>query len=187
LPTFTYSFCKGEAFDLRNTPSAVGSLTEYFRKLAGTERTRDPIFSFALRGDRDYLNISNICFGQGSVFDKLYRNGAKIVLLGTNIGNGMTFIHYAERKHGVPYRYDKAFRGTVVNDGAAKEEEFEYYVRKLDVPSIISPTILQEFLLLEDNYKVVPFAGGQIGMIDARRCCDDTMAKLSIDPYCLLG
>jgi aminoglycoside 3-N-acetyltransferase len=187
MPTFTYSFCRGEVFDVQNTPSTVGSLTEYFRKLAGTERTRDPIFSFALRGDMDYLDISNSCFGPGSVFDKLYKNGAKVIHLGADIGNGLTFMHYVERKFGVPYRYDKIFRGTVIDNGTAQEEEFEYYVRRLDAPSIISAAILREFLLEAGSYKTVPFAGGHIGLVDARRCCDDTIEKLSENPYFLLG
>jgi aminoglycoside 3-N-acetyltransferase len=186
-PTFTYSFCKGEVFDLRNSPSRVGALTEYFRKLPGTERTRDPIFSFALRGDCDYLDISNSCFGADSVFDKLYRNGAKIVHLGCGVGS-TTYMHYVERKFGVPYRYNKIFKGTVVdNNGIEREESFEYFVRRLDSPSIISHKILLEFLSASGNYKSVPFAGGRIGLIDARKCCDGIIERLTENPYCLLG
>jgi len=31
MPTFNYDFCKGIAYDIYKTPSAVGALTEYFR------------------------------------------------------------------------------------------------------------------------------------------------------------
>ncbi|MDR0616717.1 MAG: hypothetical protein LBG29_07915, partial [Synergistaceae bacterium] len=54
-------------------------------------------------------------------------------------------------------------------------------------PSVISPKILKEFLLSTGNYRSVPFAGGQIGLVDARRCCHDVIAKLSQDPYFFLG
>jgi aminoglycoside 3-N-acetyltransferase len=32
LPTFTYSFCKGEKYNIKNSKSTVGSLTEHLKK-----------------------------------------------------------------------------------------------------------------------------------------------------------
>src|SRR6266436_1109902 len=49
-PTFSYSFTKGEVFNVRNTPSAVGMVSERFRKRPGVHRTADPIFSFTCSG-----------------------------------------------------------------------------------------------------------------------------------------
>src|ERR1700730_12706132 len=47
VPTFSYSFTKGEPYDIRKTPSAVGMVSERFRMQTGVRRTSDPIFSFA--------------------------------------------------------------------------------------------------------------------------------------------
>ena len=33
MPTFTYSYCKQQVYDVRNSPSTMGILTEYYRKL----------------------------------------------------------------------------------------------------------------------------------------------------------
>ena len=69
IPTFTYSATKGEPFIVEETPSTVGDLTEYFRKMPKVKRTRDPIFSVAVIGQKTNqfckANIEN-CFGKNS-------------------------------------------------------------------------------------------------------------------------
>lgn len=42
MPAFSYSFTKGEPFDVGNTPSVVGMVTERFRTRPGVRRTSDP-------------------------------------------------------------------------------------------------------------------------------------------------
>ena len=48
MPSFSYSFCKGEEYNVQQTPSDVGILTEYFRQMPDVYRTEHPIFSFDL-------------------------------------------------------------------------------------------------------------------------------------------
>ena len=188
MPTFTYSFCKGERFEVEKTPSTVGVLTEYFRNSAGTRRTGDPIFSFAVRGERaeEYIKISDICFGQDSVFDKLYQNGGKLLALGSPLRSSVTFVHYIENKAHVPYRYDKQFSGTIVSHGCEMQHTCTYFVRALDRPSIFREDILMKFLEDSDNLKVAPFGAGKLLLVDARRMCDDLSAVLRESPSFLL-
>lgn len=188
MPTFTYSFCKGERFEVEKTPSTVGVLTEYFRNSAGTRRTGDPLFSFAVRGERaeDYTGISDICFGQDSVFDKLYKNSGKILFLGAPLGS-VTFVHYVENKSHVPYRYDKKFSGIRVSHGCEMEHTCTYFVRALDRPSIFREDILMNFLEESDNLKTASFGAGKLLLVDARRMCDDLSALLRESPSFLLG
>ena len=47
VPTFTYSFTKGEVYDVRNTESTVGGFTNYFLTLNGCYRNLEPNFSMA--------------------------------------------------------------------------------------------------------------------------------------------
>jgi aminoglycoside 3-N-acetyltransferase len=138
MPTFTYSFCEGEQFDLRESPSAVGALTEHFRTLPGAWRTADPIFSCAVRGavpasweDRLRAIGDKDCFGAQSIFAYLLEAEAKLVFLGVGF-EYCTFVHHVEQGLGVPYRHIKEFRG-VVRDGAEQAEvRAGYFVRNLD-------------------------------------------------------
>lgn len=163
LPTFTYSFTRGEDFHLRDSPSTVGILSERFRALPGVRRTTDPIFSCALLGEladpwgECLLRIGDHdCFGPHSIFGLLAHADAKLLFLG--VGFQMcTFVHHVEQRLRVPYRHLKDFHGTVLDgDERAAAVTARYFVRDLadDVESHFAP--LGEDLL----------AAG-----DARRAC----------------
>ena len=74
LPTFTYSFTRGEDYDLEQSPSRVGVIGERFRARREARRTADPLFSTALQGTvpRDWEHLFEPrdvdCFGDQSVF-----------------------------------------------------------------------------------------------------------------------
>lgn len=189
MPTFTYSFCRGEAYDIDKSRSTVGVLTEYFRCLPGVWRTRDPIFSFAVSGKRaaEYLDISNQCFGENSVFDRMYGNKCKVLLLGTHFGNSMTCIHYVEWKHGVPYRFIKTFTGEIIQNGKASVESFDFFVRKLDEPSIASPVVIDGFLEETNNNKRADFGDASVLCVDLHKLTNDLAEVLRGNPRYLLG
>ena len=48
VPTFTYSFCNNEVYDVKNSPTSMGALNEFIRKLPGRYRTTDPLLSFSV-------------------------------------------------------------------------------------------------------------------------------------------
>ena len=138
LPTFSYSFCRDEPFDVEHTPSAVGVLPEYFRQLPQVRRTPEPIFSTAVHGhlppawERRLFAVGDKdCFGDESVFALLLEADAKLVFLGV-APTACTFIHHVEQSEGVAYRYFKEFRGLVRRDGASRRVTARYYVRDLD-------------------------------------------------------
>lgn len=97
VPTFTYSFCRGLDFDKKHSKTSVGALGEYFRACEGVYRNDDPIFSFAISGEKKELFKAPFseCFGKGSAFDIMYKNGAKFVMLGLG-AEGFTFDMYVE-------------------------------------------------------------------------------------------
>ena len=59
MPAFSYSFCDKQIFDVQESKSTVGILTEFFRNSEGVSRTVHPIFSFSVWGRRkkEFLNI----------------------------------------------------------------------------------------------------------------------------------
>jgi aminoglycoside 3-N-acetyltransferase len=115
VPTFTWSFCKGQPFDWRNTPSMCGAFTEMLRRLPSAYRSRDPIFSVAAlgaRADELTVNVPEECFGPDSFWDRFLR--ADGIICNLNLDAGSTFLHFVERLLGVSYRYAKPFAGEFV-------------------------------------------------------------------------
>lgn len=136
MPTFTYSATKKEIFDVDNTPSTVGTLTEYFRKQNGVKRSTHPVFSFAAWGKTvsSFLKLDNFdCFGKGSIFDKLYNLNANYVLFGVDIQHGASFIYYSEEKLRVYYRYFKNFPAVIKDGKKTLKTTVRYFVRDLDL------------------------------------------------------
>lgn len=137
MPTFTYSFTRGEDFDVEGTPSTVGQLTEHFRLLPGARRIPDPIFSSAVRGPLEggweqLLEVGDVdCFGAGSVFDYLRAVDAKLVFFGIGF-KYCTYVHHVEWRLGVPYRYSKDFSGRITDGSRTVAATATYFVRSLD-------------------------------------------------------
>lgn len=122
VPTFTYSFCKGEPFDCEYTPSACGMFTEMLRLHSDAHRSQDPIFSVVAIGRLAKELTSAVpaeCFGNNSFWDRFYQ--ADGVICNLNFDAGSTFIHYVERCMEVPYRYDKLFTGLFIRGGKSRK------------------------------------------------------------------
>ncbi len=132
LPTFTYSFCEGADFDVADSPSTVGMLTERFRVRDGVRRTREPLFSVAVRGPAPerLFAVSDVeCFGEDSVFAHLHAVDAKLLFVGVGFGF-CTYLHFLEQRFRVPYRYLKPFTGTVIDGQARHRVTARYFVRR---------------------------------------------------------
>ncbi|HEY9070146.1 MAG TPA: AAC(3) family N-acetyltransferase [Candidatus Ozemobacteraceae bacterium] len=134
VPVFSYSYGKNEVFNILETPSTVGRVTEYLRKRRPHRRTVDPFFSFLLYGNvgmahclvRDYE-----CFGDQSLFAELHQLDGYVCCIGNVFYNIPTEVHYFERKLGVDYRFNKEFSGTLVDvDGHPHPQKAVYFCRK---------------------------------------------------------
>lgn len=132
VPTFTFSFCNHEDFDVQNSRSAMGVLTEYVRKLPEARRSIDPLMSVAMVGSDFSVieNIGNISVGEGCTYDLLHQKGnCKFLFLGNMMSSCMTYTHYMEVVKKVPYRYRKSFKGNVIDGDKVKEKEYFLDVR----------------------------------------------------------
>ena len=185
LPTFTYSFCRGEKFSVKNSKSTVGALTEHFRKKKDVLRTNHPIFSVAIWGKQDgFLNISKDCFDRKSIFGKLYKKDAKLLFLGAPF-QSCTYMHYVEQMFKVPYRYMKTFKGKISN-GTEYEDEYTYFVRYLD--SNVDSAIEKAGKHLLDNgfMKKKRLGSGEILLIEAKVLYREIFKLLKKDIFYLL-
>ena len=140
MPTFNYEFCRGSTYDVRNTPSQTGVLSEYFRTKVSTWRTPVPVFSVSGVGTQPFLHnspwgVTSIIepFGPTGVFAELVRQHGMVLMAGCDI-RFLTLTHYAEVHQGrAPlYRYDKDFPGIVrLQDGLELNAVVRYHVTPL--------------------------------------------------------
>jgi aminoglycoside 3-N-acetyltransferase len=190
MPAFSYSFTKGEPFDICNTPSAVGMVTERFRTRPGVRRTSDPIFSFACRGPmaRELCALPvNECFGAESVFGTMHRRNADIVCLGCSMSRA-TFVHYVETVHGVDYRYRKAFSGTVISaNGKTAECSVVYNVRDLARRSDADLRRLQKRLADDGKSRTAEVGRSRIMAVTASDLFDTAWKMLDENPVSLIA
>ncbi|PAF47055.1 hypothetical protein BKH46_04865 [Helicobacter sp. 12S02634-8] len=145
VPTFSFSFCAKEDFNPQSTPSPMGILSEYFRKLPNAKRTLDPLMSCAYIGnDLGLCDISKHSCGAGSLFDKLHsRKDVKFLFFGNQVHQCFTYSHYIERALEVPYRYDKAFSGNIITQNKSYQDTFILPVRYANVFAFEDDTLSQ--------------------------------------------
>ena len=132
MPTFNYEFCRGVPFNVQKSRSEVGTLSEFFRRERGVVRSRHPIFSVAAYGKKakDLTAVNMDSFGPGTFFAHFLEAGGTFVFMGgATFCNSCTFIHQIERAHGVPYRFTKRFRGTLIDGRKRKIIEATHFVR----------------------------------------------------------
>ncbi|WP_291449059.1 AAC(3) family N-acetyltransferase [Desulfovibrio sp.] len=121
FPTFTFSFCNNEPFDVQNSRTSMGALNEYVRKSGRGARSSEPLLSVYVLGDRLDLidNLSEESIGVGSNYDRLHHCGknVKFLFFGADMRQCFTYTHYMEAIIGVPYRYNREFSGTFIDGG----------------------------------------------------------------------
>ena len=186
LPTFTYSFCNGEKFHIKNSKSTVGALTEHFRRREDVSRTRHPIFSVAIWGNKnDFLDIGKDSFDEKSIFGKLHKKNAKLLFLGAPF-QSCTYMHYIEQMHGIPYRYMKYFRGKIVDNDGEHEDEYTFFVRYLDSNIDFDMEKTERYLLSNGFMKKKRLGSGEILLIEANVLYEEGLKLLDKDIFYFL-
>ena len=154
LPTFNFGFAQGRGFDMRQTRSEMGILTETARLWPGVVRTGHPVYSFAAFGARaaELRGLANLSgYGRDSPFGWLRRVNGKIAVLDCPDQEAMTFYHHVEEMEQVDYRYHKPFTGKYTDAaGTTTERTFYIYVRNLD-RNVITKVGGMEELLWQDG------------------------------------
>jgi len=186
MPTFTYSFDKNEAYDIENTKSTVGTLTEFFRKQESVSRTIHPSHSVVVWGKykKELMGISKDTFGQGSVFEKFHKLNGKLVFFGTPFHEACTFIHYIEQMYEVPYRYMRQYKGKIIKDGKEYEDEFSFYYKY----SFFYTDMLNLEKHLKENglLKEVKAGDGSISVIESDSLLKEGLKLLDKDIFFFL-
>lgn len=142
VPTFNFDFCQGVDFDVENTVSKTGVLSEWIRKQPGVIRSwAPPYHSVAAYGKyaSDIVNkFSPTSFGENSAFSTMLMLDAKQLCLGCTFHDGVVHIHALEEKLKVPYRYWKKFDGNIISGGGKHHESFFMYARNEHMNPVIN-------------------------------------------------
>ncbi|MBF7049334.1 AAC(3) family N-acetyltransferase, partial [Campylobacter volucris] len=180
MPTFTYSFCKNEVYDKLNSYTKMGALNEYFRKCEGVKRTNDPIFSFAIKGAKQnlFLKDTKSCFGENCVYDVLTKENGKLI----NFGNteSFTYIHFPEEIVKISYRYNKIFKGIIIDENQKKyKKEINFFVRHEGLYP--DGNKIRNFLIQNKNYKKIHFANADIACVNVQKLYQQSIKAFKVN------
>lgn len=157
VPTFTFSFCNGVPYDVKQSRSKMGAFNEYVRRLPQAERSIDPLMSAAVLGeDRQVVrDLGHHSIGAASTFDKIHGLGhARFLFLGVGAAKCFTYTHYVEERLRVPYRYDRELTGTIIEGDRRREDTYTLFVRYHGVQPE-SSTKFEDFLVQSGRMKKV--------------------------------
>jgi len=157
LPLFNFDFPKTKFFDICNTPSQMGSLTEIGRLDESSVRTGHPIYSFSIFGyhKKEFININNYSgYGPDSPFAVIKALDGKIAIIGLTDQHSMTSYHFVEEANNVDYRYYKEFEGKYIDrDGEKTHRKYALYVRNLAENVQTDVNRMMNYLWLNGFYK----------------------------------
>lgn len=178
FPTYNFEFTRGITFDIRNSKSETGILSETARLHPDAVRTGHPLFSFAVIGHHKEI-FSGLCnygaFSNESPFAKLLELNGKIAALDVAGENCMTFYHHVEEMEQAPNRYHKIFRGKYIDmNGNESEKEFDVYSRNLEMGVETDVKPMEEFLWSKTLYKGNrPGEGNSLHLIEAEKVYEE--------------
>lgn len=185
VPTFTYSFARGNPFYYEDSPSELCMFGEFVRRQKDAFRSFHPHFSFAAVGKDKYTicdNISRSAFGYGSVFHRLHKLNAKMLFLGTTITEGLTFIYYIEHMVGISHCYHKAYFTPAYKKNDLIKGPFFSFVRHLEPEFGTDLSPFEQHLREVGLVVEVQLGGGKIQMVRCQEVFDEGYKKLQNNP-----
>ena len=178
VPTFNFDFCHGAEFN-RDTPSKdMGKLSEYIRQRPEAMRSDHPFQSVAAIGPKAKEITEakgRTAFGAGSPFEKMLDLNTKIVFFG--IGFVVTFVHIAEERADVDYRFWKTFTGTANGE----KRSVDFFARRIeDKPEpFLDIDLLEKHFLKNGIMKRQPLGEGFVSVANARELVFDLVTQFT--------
>jgi len=190
FPNFNYDFSITGECDLSKTPSQIGTISEVFRKKT-TLRSGHPIFSFSGLGEKAEEVLKPDIpeydpFGSDSVFGRLHKNDAIILLLGVNL-NVCTYMVYCERQNNVVYRFYKPFHGSVkLTNGIKYEGDYYHYCFPKNQEIRINYAKAEKMLIDEKIINTLPIGMNKAYWFRTKAFINKISEYLDNDPWFLL-
>ena len=186
FPTYTFSFCNGEDFDINSSKTTMGLLNEYVRKMPNTIRSLDPLMSNVLLGEHSEFvnNIGKNSVGLNSTFDLLHKTKLKVKFLffGPKIGDCFTHMHYIESEQNVPYRYNKDFTGKIINRNNNYTDTYSLFVRYNNVFANCGSYIYENMMIEKNIAQKEKFANSYLTIVESQEAYNAYLYFLKISP-----
>jgi len=184
----TYLANTDKEFDIRNTPSERGVLTEFIRKLPDAARSLHPFHSYTAIGKHAKLIVSNVskhAFGFETPEERLINLNAICISVGLPVTATCTTVHHVEFLIGVPYRYTKEFLHPVLYGEEIRKELFYMYVhyRQCEINRNRGVKIFEEFYDQGYNVKEANLGRGRVFSYSLDDFFKSTMRAFKKDIY----
>ncbi len=189
FPSFNYSFLKNKIYNVNDDKSEVGLLSEFFRLKSSSWRSKVPVYSFSGEINIDISENSIIDpFDKKSFFNFLNCNNSCMIHYGSSFRT-TTLIHYVERiSNSLGYRYDKIFKGRVINEeGLINEVSLKYHVRPLGSNLDYDWIKLEKDLIDENILKVFKQGKTKIMYFSVKELVCYWLYKLNEDSFYFLN
>ncbi|MEM5558213.1 AAC(3) family N-acetyltransferase [Aliarcobacter cryaerophilus] len=192
FPTYTFSFCNKEDFNIKESKSRMGMLNEYARTRENSYRTEDPLLSVCVIGEipKEFISLSKNSCGEGSSFEIMSKSdNHKFLFFGAKPTECFTFMHYVEDIYKVPYRYNKEFTGNVIKNGITKKETYilctlyDTVIPSVDISfqdNLENKKILKKLPLGEKELMII---NGKSAFEEIKKCFDRDINVLLARPY----
>lgn len=189
VPTFTASLRRKEVYNVSNSKCFNGAFSEYVRKLPNAVRSLDPLFSMSAIGkDSEYLmhRRSDNCFGNDSIYEKLFFENTKFLGFGIQWNQGYSFFMHLERLAKVPYRQEKVFYGTTrLKSGIITEAEAVHFIRRENFNWSLSRNLVCESLVAQKKVIEVSVRGCKHRVFEPKSVENDILLYLKDDIWCM--
>lgn len=134
FPAFNFqSWTETHYFDVLETPSKMGMITEMARLRPYAKRTPHPIYSFSALGPRaeEFSKTEDVeAYGPNSAFALFHKLNATIISIGLDFNSSFSMHHYIEYNVGCNYRRVKEFSGIYVGyDRKPQIKTYSMFVR----------------------------------------------------------
>jgi aminoglycoside 3-N-acetyltransferase len=179
IPTLQFDYVQSNpVFDVRNTPSAMGAISEVFRKFPEVHRSLHPTEPVAAWGVDAYEyikdhTVKNTPYHGDSPYGKLIQNGGKILYIGVTLDNAGTHLHTLEDAIdvGVPVYYPQEFKLPVI-DYDGKEIIITTKVHNPEYSKKRRCDELLPMFLQEGVYREVQIGKAKTLVFDAKKMFD---------------
>ena len=190
VPTFTYSFCNNEVYNVEKSPTSIGALNEFIRKLPNRYRTLDPLLSFSIPIElkNKFENLGVHSLGKGSGFEVLQKmSGVKFLFLGTRLYESFTFLHHVECLRSVPYRFNMPFTGKILSYDNKIYEVTQYIHTACTGASLREDTKFEDYLTEQGYLKKIPLGNSFVSAISQDDAFREINKVLDEDIYYFLN
>lgn len=184
MPTYTYGY-NGEIFNVNETPSQTGLLTEVFRIMPRVFRSWHPTHSMSAWGKhaeyvcKDHETVEP--YGLDSPLHKVLKLDGKVILLGV-LHDSSSIIHLSETLAGLPYLHlCNVHHKPVFEIMTPAKEIVTVKVKEFPGHSIIF-NVVEKDLRLNDQIRDFKLGGKNVLVYKAKHVVDISLEMLRKHP-----